>query len=214
LSTLLRIKSDRARTLALRALKHWKGSQYVVFAHMCRAVAAHVRGDFKMAKAWSCRASSNCSNFSARRWFNAARLLTRALYCTEPTADPQVRFSGLGRSAARKLLEMPADATFRLDAPMSTTSQIYTAGCFTRFIDDRGYMLAIEIPAGTHGFEYDYFEGNDVNFSGKDGETEFLLPAGTRLELTTESYEVEIEDGEVTVVVARVVGQCIPRWAL
>ena len=134
--------------------------------------------------------------------------LTRALYCLRPLSTARLVWSGLGRSANLAFRELPCAGNIVLTAPVSTSYKRDIAEGFSIRVDSVRYVLEIEVPATARGAELPGYED------------ELLLPAGTRLELTGDSYEYEVDCVKArkyapvfTVVKANVVGQRVPRWA-
>lgn len=150
------------------------------------------------------------------QWRNACRVLTRWLYARKPLTEPLTVYSGLGKTAGARLLDAPAFGVLRLSAATSTTTSLKIAGEFARKqADGRYYVLRLTLSPGTRTIYLD------------TREKEWLLPAGTRIELTGESEDFSLpvigidEDGDDyydyvpgVFVDAVVVGQTLPAWAL
>lgn len=182
-----------------RALVHWAGNGYHDFAPTMRALDA----DGTLAAA-----------AVTPQWRSACRVLARGIYSGPTIGRALTVYSGLGKTAGKRLLEAPATATLRLAAATSTTIDPVIAADFARRQSDgRRYAFCIQLPP----------EARAVFLETR--EKEWLLPPGTRLELTGDSTDVEVEverydpEGdayisrrELTLVLAKVVGQRLPSW--
>lgn len=185
-------KDSPERQARLRdLLLEWQGSAYYGVTSAARALAA--TGAPLPDDTWAA---------------NLAVSLTRALYSLRPLAVERTVWSGLGRTANKAFRELPCSATLALTVPMSTSTDLSVAEGFTSRVDGVRYILEITIPAAARGA---FIAGY---------EAELLLPPGTRLELSGDSYEYTTPEGKYgaqphtyTVVKATVVGQRMPKWA-